>query len=236
MASDYARRRRSTYRAWPHCPTDPEATPNSATPQQPRSPPPTPGRCARRTTPPGLPARARAHRHTRQTQPIPHRPRRQRHVVRAGRTAPPTGGRSLHHLAQAHLPALTRGSAAAPSSAPTSFGGGPGRAARLVNQRARPSTAPRRDRTDTHQPNSQRCHPSRPTANGCNSPDDPLPTLAAAPPANVSRRRDGCQPDSPPTSASWVPATAQAAYERLPPPGHSQARPGRRQPAVTRGR
>jgi hypothetical protein len=141
MASDYARRRRSTYRAWPHCPTDPEATPNSATPQQPRSPPPTPGRCARRTTPPGLPARARAHRHTRQTQPIPHRPRRQRHVVRAGRTAPPTGGRSLHHLAQAHLPALTRGSAAAPSSAPTSFGGG--QAGQRVSSTSAPVPVPR---------------------------------------------------------------------------------------------
>jgi len=65
------------------------------------------------------------------------------HPPRRCRTAPPTRGRTLHHQAQAHLPALTRGSAAAPSSAPTFFCGTPGRAARLVNQRARPSAAPR---------------------------------------------------------------------------------------------
>ncbi len=60
----------------------------------------------------------------------PRRPRR-------CRTAPPTGGRTLHNLAQAHLPALTRGSAAASSSAPTFFGGG--QAGSASRQPARPS-------------------------------------------------------------------------------------------------
>ncbi len=57
--------------------------------------------------------------------------------------------------------------------------GRPGSASRHTH--AHLTTAPRRDRTDTHRPNSQRCHPSRLIANGCNSPDDPLPTLFATP-------------------------------------------------------
>ncbi len=220
---------RSTYRAWPHCPTR-RPPPNSATPQQPRSPSPTPGRCARRTTPPALPVRARAPAHPLDpADPAPPpaaAPRRPRRC----RTAP----RPVDALCTTWRRLTCRHSPAGPplrrARSRRSFA--VGQAGQRVSSTSAPVPVPRHaTQTDTHRPNSQRCHPSRLTANGCDSPDDPLPTLAAAPPANVSRRRDGCRPGSPPPSASWAPATAPAAYEWLPPPGHSQARPGRRQPA-----